>query len=89
MCYAQDWANKMAAHKQLVHSDMKAILKLGFRAAAENIAYGQKTPESVMQTWLKSMGHRHNIFNSKLTEIGCGMSLSDVGQLYWCVCFAA
>ena len=89
MRYAQDWANKMAARKQLVHSDIKAILKLGFRAAAENIAYGQKSPESVMQTWLKSSGHRRNILNSKLTEIGCGMSLSDEGRLYWCVCFAA
>ena len=89
MRYAQDWANKMAARKQLVHSDIKAILKLGFRAAAENIAYGQKSPESVMQTWLKSSGHRRNILNSKLTEIGCGMSLSDDGRLYWCVCFAA
>lgn len=89
MSYAQKWSNKMAVQNRLYHSSMKDIINLGFSRSAENIAYGQKSPEEVMSTWLKSSGHRSNILNSKLTEIGCGMSISPNGRLYWCVVFAA
>ena len=88
MSYAQKWTNKMAVENKLYHSNMKDIVSLGFNFVAENIAYGQKSPEEVMKTWLKSPGHRSNILNSKFTDIGCGMSLSENGKLYWCVCFA-
>jgi len=88
MKYAQKWSNKMASQNKLYHSNMKDIMSIGFSLVAENIAYGQKSPEEVMKTWLKSSGHRSNILNSKFTEIGCGMSLSENGRLYWCVCFA-
>lgn len=88
MKYAQKWANKMAVENRLYHSSMKEIMKLGFNSVAENIAYGQNSPESVMKTWLNSPGHRSNILNSSMTDIGCGMSISQQGKLYWCVCFA-
>lgn len=88
MKYAQKWSNKMAVEDKLYHSSMKDIMNLGFSTVAENIAYGQKSPEEVIKTWMKSMGHRNNILNSKFTDIGCGMSLSQDGRLYWCVCFA-
>lgn len=88
MKYAQKWANKMAVENRLYHSNMRDIMKLGFNGVAENIAYGQNSPESVMKTWLNSPGHRSNILNSNMKEIGCGMSISQQGRLYWCVCFA-
>lgn len=88
MKYAQKWANKMAVENKLYHSSMRDIMKLGFNGVAENIAYGQNSPESVMKTWLNSPGHRSNILNSSMTDIGCGMSISQQGKLYWCVCFA-
>ena len=87
MLYAQTWANKMAAGKGLVHSSMRDIMTLGFSSVAENIAVGQKSPEEVMKTWLNSSGHKRNILNSSFTEVGCGMSLSSSGKLFWCVCF--
>ena len=87
MSHAQKWTNKMAIDNKLNHSSMKDIMSLGFNFVAENIAYGQKSPEEVMTTWLKSPGHRSNILNTKFTDIGCGMSLSENGRLYWCVCF--
>jgi hypothetical protein len=40
--------------------------------AAENLAMGQRTPESVMNSWMNSPGHRANILNPNLTEIGIG-----------------
>jgi uncharacterized protein YkwD len=39
---------------------------------AENVAYGQPSPQSVMQAWMTSPGHRRNILNSRYTEIGVG-----------------
>lgn len=89
MEYAQEWANIMASKNKLYHSDMKNITDMGFIKAAENIAYGQDNTEDVMKSWMKSFGHRKNILNADFTDIGCGMSLSKNGQLYWCVCFGA
>ena len=40
--------------------------------AAENIAAGQTTPEQVVNGWMNSPGHRANILNTNLTEIGVG-----------------
>jgi uncharacterized protein YkwD len=41
-----------------------------YRAAAENIAAGQKTAGAVMDVWLHSAGHRKNILDCSMTETG-------------------
>ena len=43
-----------------------------YSTAAENIAAGYQTPEAVVEAWMGSAGHRANILNSDLTEIGVG-----------------
>ena len=43
-----------------------------YRAAGENIAYGQRTPKEVVTAWMNSSGHRENILNSSYTQIGVG-----------------
>ena len=40
--------------------------------SAENIAAGQKTPEEVVQSWINSPGHRVNLLDPNLKEIGVG-----------------
>lgn len=40
--------------------------------AAENIARGQRTAESVMQSWLNSDGHCRNMMTASANEIGIG-----------------
>lgn len=87
MHYAQDWATTMAHRQRMRHSSMRDIMKLGYNRAAENIAWGQKTPESVMNAWLWSPGHRRNIMSTSNTNIGCGAKKDENGRLYWCVCF--
>jgi uncharacterized protein YkwD len=42
--------------------------------AAENIAKGQRTPEDVMAAWMNSPGHRANILNCKLKDLGVGLA---------------
>ncbi|MFD9704682.1 CAP domain-containing protein [Lentzea sp. NPDC059081] len=40
--------------------------------AAENIAAGQQTAADVVRTWMNSAGHRANILNCALKDIGVG-----------------
>lgn len=53
----------------------------------ENIAMGQPTPESVMQAWMNSPGHRANILNCRFAEIGVGVVTS--GGPYWTQVFGS
>ena len=41
-----------------------------YRLAGENIAWGQKSPEEVMNAWMNSAGHRANILNANFKELG-------------------
>lgn len=43
-----------------------------WRMAAENIAAGQDTAEAVVASWMSSSGHRANILNCALHDIGVG-----------------
>ena len=45
---------------------------LSFRTAGENIAYGQRMPQAVVDAWMNSSGHRANILNASYTQIGVG-----------------
>ena len=45
---------------------------LSYRTAGENSAYGQSTPQAVVNAWMNSSGHRANILNSSYTQIGVG-----------------
>jgi uncharacterized protein YkwD len=51
---------------------------------AENIAAGQRTPQAVMNTWMDSGGHKANILNTNVWEIGVGY-YEDSGNThrYW------
>ncbi len=49
----------------------------------ENIAYGYPTPESVMNGWLNSPGHRSNLENSSFRAIGVGVAVAASGRVYW------
>ncbi|MEB3355325.1 MAG: CAP domain-containing protein [Synechococcales bacterium] len=57
--------------------------------AAENIAAGFSTPEGVVDGWMNSPGHRANILNPMLKEIGIGYYFlaTDTGTVnyhhYW------
>lgn len=56
---------------------------MNYRGAGENIAYGQFTPEQVMDGWMNSSGHRANILNKNYTTIGVGYYKSASGVGYW------
>lgn len=56
---------------------------VSFRGAGENIAWGQKSPQAVMEGWLNSPGHRANIMNKSFTKIGVGYYQNSKGVNYW------
>ena len=54
-----------------------------FKGAGENIAWGQKTPEDVMNAWMNSEGHRANILNARFTKMGVGYYQNNSGRNFW------
>ncbi len=48
------------------------------RPAAENLAHGQRTPQEVMQDWIRSPGHRANLLIADARYLGVG-----IGGPYW------
>ena len=60
--------------------DQMKSFGISYKAAAENIAQGQKTPQEVVQAWMNSSGHRANIMNGSYTHIGVGYSANGN---YW------
>lgn len=61
---------------------------VSYTRAGENIAYGQSTPEAVVQSWMSSSGHRANILSSSFTTIGIGCTVVN-GTAYWAQLFTA
>jgi uncharacterized protein YkwD len=65
-----------------------------WRRVGENIAAGYNSPESVMEGWMTSDGHRANILNCNYTELGVGYiyDANDGGSVdynhYWVQVFA-
>ena len=51
--------------------------------AAENVAWNQRDAASVVNTWMNSSGHRANILDPNLREIGAAMVRSSKGEPYW------
>ncbi len=55
-----------------------------WQALAENIAAGQRTPESAMEGWMNSPDHKHNILSDSYWEIGVGFfEGSGEYRYYW------
>lgn len=52
--------------------EMMQAYGVDYRAAGENIAMGQTSPEQVVDAWMNSEGHRKNILNPNFTHIGVG-----------------
>lgn len=73
-------------HKSPVYgspSEMAKAFGITDKGCGENLA-GSSTPESVMDAWMSSEGHRANILNPKYTQIGIACHInSDTNSLWW------
>lgn len=73
------------SHTRPDGSNFSTALKaagVSYHACGENIAYGQKSPEAVMNGWMNSSGHRANIMNPNFKYIGVGYYQTN-GVNYW------
>ncbi len=59
-----------------------------YSTAAENIAAGYRTAEQVVQGWYNSDGHRSNMLNCNLREIGVAYADGGSYGRYWTQVFA-
>ncbi len=67
--------NRMLSHTGSDGSSMvDRVRRTGYRPGylGENVAVGQRTPQEVVDSWMRSSGHRRNILNPNYEEIGVG-----------------
>ncbi len=57
------------------------------KMTGENIAYGYRSAEDVMNGWMNSSGHRANIMNKSFKSIGISCVQVN-GSYYWVQCFS-
>lgn len=55
---------------------------------AENVAYGQRSAEHVMYSWMTSPGHRKNMLNPNVVDAAVASAVDGVGQVYWAMLLA-
>lgn len=87
-------ASDMAEHHYFEHRDLTGlspadrVRAVGYqeKLVGENIAYGPKSIEEVVQGWLDSPGHCENIMDPRFAEMGIGYATGRAGTqqgLYW------
>jgi uncharacterized protein YkwD len=90
---AQLHADQMASSGQMAHvlpgarypepPDRLAAVGYRWQAYAENVAYGQGSPASALTSWMGSTGHRANILNPGLTDLGTALARGSDGRPYY------
>jgi uncharacterized protein YkwD len=88
---AQGYSEEMARDGHFSHTSLdgttfgQRIRRTGYQPgpATENIAKGQKSPHDAVQAWINSPGHRANLLNPDVTEIGVGRAVDADGSVYW------
>ena len=60
---------------------------LGMKLAGEVAAYGQTTPQAVVNAWMQSKGHRDWLLSAECVEVGVGIAISSNGIFYWAQVF--
>jgi uncharacterized protein YkwD len=96
---ASGHAIDMAAHNYFEHEDLAGhspadrVRAVGYREklVGENIAYGPKSADEVVQGWLDSPGHCENIMDGRFAEMGIAYAAGQASKrgLYWVQLLAA
>ena len=88
---SQDMANnKYFSHTSPTYGSPFNMIKnfgIKYRSAGENIAYGQRTPAQVVNSWWNSAGHRANMLNANYTDIGVGYVAN--GNYWTCLLYTS
>jgi len=74
------------AHERPDGSRYRTVLdqcNIPYSFCGENVAYGYRSPDAVMDGWMNSEGHKANILNERFTKIGVGHYKGSNGYDYW------
>jgi uncharacterized protein YkwD len=57
----------------------------------ENVAAGQASPSDVVEAWMGSQAHRHNVLDRRFQEVGVGFEPEAASRwgTYWVMMFGA
>lgn len=90
-------ATNMAHFRKMAHTlpesqlptlgDRARFVGYPFGRLAENVAEGYPNAETVVQGWMNSSGHRHNVLDASVVETGIGIARAPGGGLYFCQVF--
>ncbi len=94
---ARSHSDNMAKQDKLEHlldgkrvGDRVTAAGYDYDEVAENVAVTDEgTAKDIVDGWLKSEGHRKNLLNPAVTEIGLGVAKSAKGDKYFTQVFAA
>jgi uncharacterized protein YkwD len=87
----------MAEHNYFEHEDLTGhtpadrVRAVGYREklVGENIAFGPRTADEVVQGWLDSPGHCENIMDPRFVQMGIAYASGHTKRgLFWVQVFA-
>lgn len=75
---AQAWAEKLAAEARMYHSSSYAGMSVGYRSAAQNLAYQDNSLSAAQahNMWMASGVHRKNILDPDFSNVGIAIVCS-------------
>lgn len=96
---AQIHAENVARLNRLAHdlpetatptlADRANVVGYQFSMLAENLAFNYNSPSHAVEGWLDSSGHRRNLLDPDLTEIGVAVARNSLGQAYYVQVFGS
>ncbi len=77
--YAESLAAKLRTSSTLYHQSMTSILRgCGATRASENLVRARASAPAIVRMWMSSPGHRANILDSRVTQIGVATTCSSM-----------
>ena len=88
--HAQSMANADRLDHDLGDNPGQRMRAAGYTwtACSENIAWNY-TADRVVTGWMNSPGHRRNILDPRMRDIGVGVVMNSKGEPYYCQNFAS
>jgi uncharacterized protein YkwD len=83
MASAQRATHTISGARYPTMQDRINAVGYAYREIAENVAWNQPSAQEVVAGWMTSTGHRANILDPALTEMGAAMARSSRGEPYW------
>lgn len=77
--------NRFFSHRGSDGSDVQLrARRAGYQNCliAENLAWGYPKPEQIIEGWMQSPGHRHNMLHGRVKEFGIGIVQGDKGPIW-------